>query len=197
MLTVVTLAALALAGCGGGSSGGAAVAPSAVSSPSLTASPSPSPTGGGGTIATGEPAPTKAGSANPPAAHVEVRDGSDDEYLSFLTPSGNIHCAIYPGDDDFRKGLVRCDVYKATWTLPPKPKDCEFDWGTVMTLEKTPKAGLCVSDAVDVQGAETVAYGHGLKWHNITCVSQKTGLTCTNTDNKKGFTVSRSAYTLF
>lgn len=87
-------------------------------------------------------------------------------------------------------------MLSGTWKLPAIPPDCEFDWVRSMLLYKKAQAGACVSDAVDIQGAETVAYGTGVRWHDITCYSEKAGLSCRNTDSDAGFTVSRTAYSL-
>ena len=106
-----------------------------------------------------------------------------------------------------------------TWTLPPKPANCEFDWGHGTFLNT--KSGItCVSDAIagsDVVGSDgtwwngqpgsqvvtvegrkavALAYGASLKLGDILCTSATDGMHCTNTTTKAGFDISRAAYSL-
>ncbi len=46
----------------------------------------------------------------------------------FQTPTGNIACDL-GGSDAAVVGGVRCDIRDKTWVPPPKPADCELDWG--------------------------------------------------------------------
>jgi hypothetical protein len=115
---------------------------------------------------------------------------------------------------------LRCDVNQHSWRLPPKPADCEFDWGHGTYLAKG-RAGLtCVSDTVagsDLVGMEgtwwngkpgsqvvstergkvvALAYGASMRFGPITCLSQSDGLHCTDTTTGAGFDISREAYRL-
>ena len=119
----------------------------------------------------------------------------DLELTSFVTPSRNIECLIgtYPSganpaaSDQF----VRCDVRRTYATLPPRPRDCDLDWGTVATLAPAGRGqwGACVSDAVG-PGAVVLAYGKSINKAPFRCTSRTTGLTCTNRAGH-GFRLSR------
>ncbi len=151
----------------------------------------------------------------PPAGPVIEVPGSG--YTVFSTPSGNIICGGGLGDAGWD---LRCDVNQHSWRLPPKPADCEFDWGHGTYLAKG-RAGLtCVSDTVagsDLVGMEgtwwngkpgsqvvstergkvvALAYGASMRFGPITCLSQSDGLHCTDTTTGAGFDISREAYRL-
>jgi hypothetical protein len=114
----------------------------------------------------------------------------------FQTPSHNVKCSLAQEADG--KGWVRCDVYEHTWSFPPKPADCDLDWGSVATLAndgKPAKMGACVSDPA---GGDTVlAYGHALRLGDLECRSAANGLTCVDVRRGHGFVVSRSSYRVY
>src|SRR5918998_6452226 len=58
-----------------------------------------------------------------PATYREVY-----ELTGFRSPSGNVGCFIDPA-------YVRCDIAEAGWSPPPRPADCEFDYGQGIALE--------------------------------------------------------------
>lgn len=109
----------------------------------------------------------------------------------FVTDDGNIACIM-------RSKFVRCDVSKHKWTAPPKPKSCEFDYGSSLYLStEEGKAGFaCVSDAT---GA-TVEYPPGTRFQtgmNV-CRLRKNGkVKCKNKTDGYGFAVGKKSYSLF
>jgi hypothetical protein len=110
--------------------------------------------------------------------------------FAFSTPSRNIGC--YVSSDS-----ARCDIQKKTWTAPPKPADCDLDFGNGVAVVKTEKATVvCAGDTVP--GAkEVLEYGEVVRVGSFLCDSESSGVRCTNEDSGHGFTVSRQAYTLF
>ncbi|HRC14039.1 MAG: hypothetical protein IPJ15_09915 [Actinomycetales bacterium] len=164
------------------------------------------------------PSGTRPAAATTTAVVGPTIDGTGHAMTAWDSPTGNIVCAAFT--IDVAPGYaIRCDVMEHTWKLPPKPADCEFDWGHGTYLEA--KSGIsCVSDAIagsDVVGSDgtwwngkpgsqvvtvsgrkavALAYGASLKFGPIVCTSQPDGMHCTNTTTKAGFDISRAAYTL-
>ncbi len=75
---------------------------------------------------------------------------------------------------------------------PPKPADCDLDWGAGATLNLRGKAGLfvCAGDTIQDDGAPIVAYGSTWKRGGFVCTSTTAGLTCRNRSSV-GFFLSR------
>ncbi|MBD2391413.1 hypothetical protein RI030_11620 [Aphanizomenon flos-aquae NRERC-008] len=108
----------------------------------------------------------------------------------FQSPSGNIFCELVYGIS------LRCEISSSLKPKPPQPYPgyCQFDWGQgfLLTAEGKPEI-LCISDTVADKNKPVLAYGR--TWNNggFKCVSQKTGLTCTNS-NGIGFFLSREKW---
>jgi hypothetical protein len=112
----------------------------------------------------------------------------------FQTPSGGIFCA-YVNFDDYRN--LRCDVSDMTNAPAPKPKSCDYDYGSYFGLTPTGRGRrLCVSDTPMDPGFRTLAYGATWKRGAFTCRSRRANLRCTN-PRGHGFQISRSKQTLF
>ncbi|MEA5554424.1 DUF6636 domain-containing protein [Anabaena cylindrica UHCC 0172] len=113
----------------------------------------------------------------------------------FKTPSGNIFCELMEGEDTNTNSL-RCEITSSLKPKPPQPYPgyCEFDWGRGFLLPATSKPEiLCISDTIADPNKSVLAYGQ--TWNNggFKCISQRTGLTCTNTNNI-GFFLSREKW---
>lgn len=100
-------AVLALSGCGSSTD---------VQSASITPV-----TGQTQAVATAQPAQST--SKAPAQADREVLDST-----FFLSPDGNIACSI-----DMNMG-VRCDIIYADWPRPPRPADCQNDYGHMIAI---------------------------------------------------------------
>ena len=110
---------------------------------------------------------------------------------TFVTEDGNIQCIM-------RSKFVRCDVTEHKWTAPPKPKSCEFDYGSSLYLNVPDgKSGFaCVSDAT---GAMT-EYPAGTRFQtgDNVCRLRKNGkVKCRNKVEGIGFAVGTKSYELF
>jgi len=102
----------------------------------------------------------------------------------FITPSKNITCMAYGG-------TLRCDIGINEAPIPPKPSDCEFDWGGsfIMGLKGKPRRG-CVSDAIVSPDHKVLPYGKTWNHDGFTCKSAIDGLTCWNR-SKKGWFINK------
>jgi hypothetical protein len=121
--------------------------------------------------------------------------GLADDYIGFQSPTGNIHCGLYMADDGH--SFVRCDLMELTQSYTRQPAGCEFDWGFAFGVETVGKGYLaCVSDAVADPGNPVLPYGEAVSGGGISCVSAKTGMTCTNGDGH-GFSVARAKQSIF
>jgi hypothetical protein len=92
---------------------------------------------------------------------------------------------------------VRCEIKEMSWTPPPQPADCEFDWGNALYVGDT--AGFdCVSDTpFGARDLEVLPYESAVERGRYRCESARTGVTCRNTDTAAGFLLSRDRYELF
>lgn len=123
-----------------------------------------------------------------------TNNASNGVIPGFVTPSGNIYCAIV-GEE---KKLLRCEIQSMLKPLPPQPysRYCEFDWGSGFLLNQQGKPEiLCISDTI---GKSNYILSYGQTWINsgFQCVSKKTELTCNNSDGH-GFFLSRNKWGAF
>ena len=111
--------------------------------------------------------------------------GADSRF--FRTPSGNIGCAIFAG-------VLRCDIGTGLKPRPPRPANCELDWGFGLTLGRSGRAGIvCAGDTVMNPSAPALRYGSIWSRSGITCTSKPAGLTCRNASGR-GFFLSRQQW---
>lgn len=112
-----------------------------------------------------------------------------DDYIGFQSPTGNIQCGLYRGDQG---ASVRCDLMELVPSYTKQPADCEFDWGQSFAVDDVGKGYVaCVSDAVGDPANEVLGYGQAISLGGISCVSAKTGMTCTNAEGH-GFTIAKA-----
>lgn len=112
----------------------------------------------------------------------------------FQTPSGNISCAIFPGEES----SLRCDMKELKQTYTARPADCELDWGTAFGISAVGKSGevICHGDTLFGTDSASLAYGKSLEAGGFQCMSEKSGLTCRNAAGH-GFTLSKAKQELF
>lgn len=175
-VTALAVTALTAGGCGEGGTADNGTSPR----PGAGTSPGVGPTAGVGSAGRSSAARSPSGTISPSA----VREAF------FALPSRNIACAL-------TTELARCDIGTKSWTPPPKPADCEFDYGMGVTVEGTAKGRLsCVSDST-LGFTDVLPYGRALRAGDFVCTSRETGVECRNTATGHGFTLAREAYTLF
>ena len=106
-------------------------------------------------------------------------------------PSRNIGCIFGQAPP-----YLRCDVRTGLRPPPPRPKGCEQDWayGLEMTALSRPKT-FCAGDTA-LSAGPILAYGATLKLMGFNCLSEPTGVLCTNR-NRHGFFLSRQRWQRF
>jgi len=170
VVTVVALATLAGCGSGGGKKN---AGESFATAPSTTFA-----AGAPGSVATA-PTTTPAASRQP-----------DLSLNSFKAPSGNIGCHL-------ESGLARCDIREHSFAPPPKPANCDLDWGSAVQVSGGPSGFVCAGDTVFDPAATALAYGQRARQGSVVCESAEVGLTCTEEAGGHGFFLSRERYRLF
>jgi hypothetical protein len=178
VLIVAVLGAAALSACGGTDSA------SPTASPTLTR------------ITTTEPddsssrSPSSTRTTTPSETTETTESEAINELVAFVSPSGNVGCIIDPQ-------FARCDISERDWSPPPRPADCEFDYGQGISME----AGLepefnCVGDTA-LGGTDTLKYGKSIEAGSLSCDSTEEGITCRDSTTGHGFTIAREAYRIF
>jgi hypothetical protein len=120
---------------------------------------------------------------------------ADESYYEFLSPSANIACSVGTGSDG--KSGAGCDIRDHTSTPPPRPLDCHQGWGDRVSLEGGSAPVLhCHGDTEVFPGKPTLPYGQTRSAGPITCDSEPTGVTCTDTSTGHFFRLSRDSYQL-
>jgi hypothetical protein len=116
------------------------------------------------------------------------------DFLTFQSPTGNIHCAIYTFNRDAE---ARCDLRELTPSYTARPAGCDLDWGSAFAVGHVGKGVLaCVGDTVVNPDNPVLPYGEAVSLGGISCVSAQTGMTCTNAEGH-GFSVARSRQRLY
>ena len=112
----------------------------------------------------------------------------------FRSPSGNIHCQYFQGDDP----TVRCDLVQMTNRPPPRPANCDLDWGKAFEISANAGAGtrLCYGDTVQDGNLPVLPYGRQFSRERILCTSSEEGIECRNS-NGFGFKIARASQTLW
>jgi hypothetical protein len=113
--------------------------------------------------------------------------------LIFQTPSGNIGCQV-------ASAFVRCDIFDRSWSPPPKPEDCAYEWGHSIALHRKGSTFLCTGDAVISPGGESGApilpYGKTVGRGPFACESREQALVCV-AKSGHGFLLSFQKLRLF
>jgi hypothetical protein len=117
-----------------------------------------------------------------------------DDFVFFKSPTGNINCLLAIGDF----AGVRCDMLQLTRSFTRRPADCDLEWGDSFAVSPGDRRGAvaCHGDTVIDPGAMVLNYGAAATLGDITCTSEKTGMTCEN-GRGHGFTISKAKQSLF
>jgi hypothetical protein len=107
----------------------------------------------------------------------------------FRTPSDNIGCLMTPTS-------AVCDLRERNWEPPPRPADCELDFGQGVFVDGDRSGLTCAGDTQLVPDAPVLEYGTGWVLGAVRCTSAKDGVTCLNTATSRGFSVSRDRFEL-
>ena len=153
-------------------------------------SPSASLTRAGTTTAVSSPDSTSRG----PKAGGEAPEMTEPELIAdlvgFTSPSGNVGCYIDPA-------TVRCDILERDWAPPPRPADCEFDYGQGITLTAGEAPTFVCAGDTTLGGGAPLAYGKSISAGTLQCDSAETGFTCRDSKTTHGFTIAREGYRFF
>lgn len=127
-------------------------------------------------------------------------DGDFAENYEFLTPSGNIVCDIYSDNSG-----ASCEIREHTWVAPastrgPNGRACDFSFGGLeFYVSQAKPANLGCYEGVSSfvgHGQTTLDYGQTFSRGAMTCGSEVSGVTCTDTATGHFFRVSREGYEL-
>jgi hypothetical protein len=84
-----------------------------------------------------------------------------------------------------------------TPTFTYRPAGCDYDWGRSFGVDARGMGYLaCVSDSVTDRQNPVLGYGQAVSLGGISCVSAKTGMTCTNAEGH-GFSVAKAKQRLY
>ena len=136
--------------------------------------------------------------ALPAAAHAE------DNGQRFQSPSGNIQCVL--DTEGGSAPIALCQIENKTFSVPPgsgrgqtgEPCPGSSGSGNDFRLDLGQPGFIRCSFASLMGGAgvpgQTLAYGQSRSLGAITCESQPSGVTCTDTSSGHFFRVSRESY---
>ncbi len=92
---------------------------------------------------------------------------------------------------------VRCAIGDKDWSAPPRPAECEGDYGYNIALESGGRAEfVCVGDSVLGQG-DALSQGESIAAGPLRCDSAESRITCRNVESGQGFSMPRDACELF
>ena len=105
------------------------------------------------------------------AAGVLAGSAAADDASTFQTPSKNIGCIYIPPYAGHPAPYLRCDIGGGLHPLPPRPKNCDLDWGYGYQMSGASGRArpFCAGDTAKDAKARVLAYGR--TWHRgpFTC----------------------------
>lgn len=119
--------------------------------------------------------------------------------VGFRSPSNNIHCQFDDGSDNSEASAsIRCDIRQIANRPPPRPRDCDLDWGRGFEIAGKADVGarICYGDTVMDDRLPVLLYGQSFQRRGLTCKSEPGGVTCINAKGH-GFQLSRNAQRVF
>lgn len=120
----------------------------------------------------------------PPSADITVR-----KLTGFSSPTGNIGCYI-------DRSSVRCDISDRDWEPPAAPKDCDFDYGQGIELAAGAAPQFVCAGDTTLGAGKPLAYGQSIGAGLLRCESAESGMTCTDAESGRSFTISKESYDL-
>jgi hypothetical protein len=125
---------------------------------------------------------------------------ADTDQYEFTSPSGNIACHI----NGFRDGtsVAYCEIGDHTWAVPETTRDpdgraCDVNFGGLkfyVDHGKAPALGCYEGWGKLDRPGPTLDYGQTHSIGTITCGSEPSGVTCTDSSTGHFFRVSRESY---
>ena len=126
--------------------------------------------------------------------------GEVHEPREWVTPSGNIVCSVY-----YDGSGASCEIREHDWAIPagtdgPNGRPCDFTFGGLEFYVSQGKPAMlgCYEGASSFNRPDlkTLDYGQNHAHGHITCDSEMSGVTCTDTETGHFFRVSRESYEL-
>lgn len=128
-----------------------------------------------------------------PVAHADDYAGYD-----FGDPSRNIACMLrlLPSGRTDPINTVQCDIDEHTWVGPQSgPGPCPQDEGYIFMLRQEGEPEIsCLNGSVLPTIYTVLEYGQTRTAGAITCASEPSGMTCTNSNTGHYFQLSRDSY---
>ena len=127
--------------------------------------------------------------------HFRKADGGTFQTRRFVTPSGNIYCAIkvrnMPKGCEINEGAVRDPAVCSGNPASKYVGRIEFQ-----RHRATP---VCNTDTIRQPGARTLPYGWKAKYPRagVKCLSESIGVTCISLRKTEGFFLHRGEYVIF
>jgi len=139
------------------------------------------------------------------ASSVSASAQVDEGPVKFSSPSGNVHCVVDAQDGPTPTAL--CQIANKTFSVPPgsglgqtgQPCPDDSGSGNDLRLDQGQPGFIRCSFAALSGGVgpwPVLEYGQSRSFGAITCESQPSGVTCTDTSTGHFFRVSRSSYEL-
>lgn len=117
----------------------------------------------------------------------------------FELPSADISCNLvnYPPDDthSFAKNFVQCDIVNQSWVNPEPPPAGRADAASSFLLWRGQLPILGYSPGT-LAAADQPDYDQPLSAGAISCVSEQSGMKCTDVSTGHFFRMSRESYEL-
>ncbi|MCW2655147.1 MAG: hypothetical protein JWR32_6123 [Mycobacterium sp.] len=120
------------------------------------------------------------------------------QVVEFQSPDGNIHCHLI---NDHGKGIAACQITDYTYAVPQPPGWCaaEVDagrwfWGDILQLEQGEQPFMQCHGSSIGPGGQALDYGQTRSLLTMTCDSEPTGMTCTDSSTGHYFRTSRESY---
>ncbi len=110
--------------------------------------------------------------------------------VTFISPSGNVGCIL---DSDY----ARCDIIDRDWNPPPRPADCELDYGQGIGIAPGERPAFVCAGDTTLGGEKVLAYGDSLTRGRLSCDSSESGISCRDARTGHGFSLARQVYQLF
>jgi hypothetical protein len=127
--------------------------------------------------------------------HFGNAKGTERAYKKFVTPSGNIYCAVkmrgYPTGCEISQGAIKDPDVCSGVPVSKYVGRIEFHRGRAVPV--------CNTDTIRTPGARTLRYGdiaYIAGWH-YACLSEAIGVTCINENRTEGFFLHRGEYVIF
>jgi hypothetical protein len=126
-------------------------------------------------------------------AHFRKAPGVVRQYKRFLTPSGNIYCAVkvrfIPTGCEINEGAVKDPDVCSGNPVSQYVGRIEFHGGHAVPV--------CNTDTIRTPGAPTLEYGDIARKGGYACLSEAIGVTCINLNEADGFFLHRGEYVTF